>query len=177
MMRYRRLTVTQMSRHIKVSKANLYHFTAQMVRDGILSEPETSVKGNYVEKYYRLEWKSLASVDLVDQRRRVRELPPKDQKEILESFLASASVVTRLLAEEVGRADEPMLERIHNSFKSGLVNMSYLVLPDDIYEDMIRKLNDLVEGKHKGGGKNSTFKGNRVIILGIPQLYDDSVSD
>jgi DNA-binding MarR family transcriptional regulator len=45
-----KMTVTQMSKVVRVSRANLYHFVGQMVKDGLLSKPEAIVKKNYVEK-------------------------------------------------------------------------------------------------------------------------------
>jgi predicted transcriptional regulator len=171
LMRHPKLTVTQMSKDIGVSKANLYHFVGQMVKEGLLSKPEVAVRGNYVEKYYRLQWKALASVDPADQKKKVKVMNPEQQREILQSFVASVSLVSRLLAEEIRRSDKGTLERIHQAFQSDLVSMSYMVLPDSLYEQMIRKLNGVVEETRKGwGGEGLPFKGNRIIILGLPQL-------
>src|SRR5712691_8276822 len=65
-----RMTVTQMAKHVGVTKANLYHFVSQMVKDGLLSKPEAVVKENYVEKYYRLAPKLFESIDPSEQRKR-----------------------------------------------------------------------------------------------------------
>ena len=98
---------------------------------------------------------------------------PEQQREILQSFLASASLVSRLMAEEIRRSDKQTLERIHRAFQSELVNMSYMVLPDESYEDAIRKINavvgDIREGFHN---RNLPFRGNRIMILGLPQFED-----
>jgi len=171
LMRHPKLTVTQMSKDIGVSKANLYHFVGQMVEDGLLTKPEVAVRGNYVEKYYRLQWKALASVDPADQKKKVKAMRPEQQKEILQAFLASASLVSRLLAEELRRSDKDTLERINRAFQSDLVSMSYMVLPDLLYEQTVRKLNGVVDETRKSwGGKGLPFKGNRIIIVGLPQL-------
>ena len=172
LMRYPKLTVTQMSKSIGVSKANLYHFVSQMVRDGLLSKPEVAVRGNYVEKYYRLQWKALASIDPADQKKRVKAMSPEQQREILQSFLASASLVSRLMGEEIHRADKPTLERIHRAFHSELINMSYMVLPDKAYEEAVRKINAVVGDIRKGFDKNLPFRGNRIMILGLPQFEE-----
>lgn len=171
LMRHPKLTVTQMSKDIGVSKANLYHFVGQMVQEGLLSKPEVVVRGNYVEKYYRLQWKALASVDPADQKKKVKSMGPEQQREILQAFLASISLVSRLLAQEIRQSDKGTLERIHQAFRSELVSMSYMVLPDTLYQQTIRKLNGVVDETRKDwGGKGLPFKGNRIIILGLPQL-------
>ena len=43
-----RLTVTQMAKHIKVTRSNLYHFVGEMVEDGLLSKPQVVVKKNHI---------------------------------------------------------------------------------------------------------------------------------
>jgi DNA-binding transcriptional ArsR family regulator len=173
LMKHHRLTVTQMSKEIGVSKANLYHFVSQMVKDELLSEPEAEVKGNYVEKYYRLQWNVLASVDPADQRKKVKEMKPEQQREILMAFLASATLVSRMLTDEVSRADKDALKRISQAFQSRLMNMTYMVIPDEVYEGAIKKLNEAVDGIRKSmKGKRLSFGGNRILVLGVPQLQE-----
>lgn len=172
LMKHPKLTVTQMAKSMGVSKANLYHFVSQMAKDGLLSKPEVAVRGNYVEKYYRLQWKALASVDAADQKKRIKGMGPEQQREILQAFLASASLVSLLMAEEIRRADKAALERIHGSFQSDSIKMSYAVLPDKVYEEAIRKLNAVEEDVRKKFRKTLPFKGNRILILGLPQFEE-----
>jgi DNA-binding transcriptional ArsR family regulator len=173
LMNHPRLTVTQMSGDIGVSKANLYHFTAQMVRDGLLTVPEVEVKGNYVEKYYRLKWGTLASVDPAEQRKKVKSLSPAEQSEVLRSFLVSVTLMSRKLAEEVGDAGEEELSRIHSAFKDDRLSMTYMTLPDEIYTDTVTKLRKFVdEVREASMEKKLPFRDNRIVILGVPQLKD-----
>jgi hypothetical protein len=106
------MTVTQMSKFVRVGKANLYHFVSQMVRDGLLSKPETLVKKNYVEKYYGLDEKFFEALDPSEQRKRLKAARPEEFKTILQSTLVSIGLDFRLMAEEIARADETTLKQI-----------------------------------------------------------------
>jgi hypothetical protein len=101
-----------MSKFVRVGKANLYHFVSQMVRDGLLSKPETLVKKNYVEKYYGPDEKFFEALDLSEQRKRLKAARPEEPKTILQSTLVSIGLDFRLMAEEIARADETTLKQI-----------------------------------------------------------------
>jgi len=172
LMKNSKLTVTQMSKYIGVSKANLYHFTAQMVRDKLLSKPEVVVKGNYVEKYYSLEWGALESINAVE--RRMKSLKPEEQRVILQTFLVSATLVSRMLADELDRTDGKTLAKINSAYRNNMINTSYFLLPDDVYAEAIKKLNRATEEIleiYSKKGRHSKEQ-NRVIILGVPQVHE-----
>jgi hypothetical protein len=67
-----------MSKVVRVSKANLYHFVNQMVKDGLLSKPEAHIKKNYVEKYYRLKENFFEAIDPSEQRKGSRAQNPRN---------------------------------------------------------------------------------------------------
>jgi hypothetical protein len=124
------MTVTQMSKFVRVGKANLYHFVSQMVRDGLLSKPETLVKKNYVEKYYGLDEKFFEALDLSEQRKRLKAARPEELKTILQSTLVSIGLDFRLMAEEIARADETTLKQIAKSVAEDRITLSYSILSD-----------------------------------------------
>jgi len=169
LMKHPKLTVTQMSKEIGVSKANLYHFAAKMMKDGLLSEPEVVVKGNYVEKYYTLKWGALESINAVE--RRINSLRPEEQKEVLQTFLVSATFVSRMLADELSRPDKNALAKIHSAYRKNMINTSYLVLPDEVYAEAVRKLNKVVKEILGIYERKKELPGqNRIVILGVPQF-------
>jgi DNA-binding Lrp family transcriptional regulator len=166
-----KMTVTQMSKLVKVGKANLYHFVGQMVKDGILSKPEALVKKNYVEKYYRLEENFFEAIDPSEQRKRLKAARPEELRTILQSTLVSLGLDFRLMAEEIARADDKTLKQIANSVAEERITISYSILSDKTYEHILAELKRVnktiteVEGREK-----PSLQGNRVIVVGLPRL-------
>ena len=166
-----KMTVTQMSKFIGVSKANLYHFVGQMVKDGILSKRETIVKKNYVEKYYRLDEKFFRALDPAQQRERLKAARPEELKAILQSTLVSLGLDFRLMAEEIATADDKSLKQIAKSVAEEQITLSYSILSDKTYDHILTELKKInrtiseVERREK-----SSLRGNRVIIVGLPRL-------
>src|SRR5215831_11867981 len=142
LLRNNRMTVTQISEKLGVSKAYLYGFVRQLVKDGVLLQPESEVKRNYVEKYYRLNWKIFASTD---QKSQLKGMRPSEQKEVLQSFLAALGLHFRLFAEEVDRSGPEIYPRLQQSVRDDKVLMSYLVVPDIVYEKAVREVRRVIE--------------------------------
>jgi len=166
-----KMTVTQMSKLVKVGKANLYHFVGQMVKDGILSKPEALVKKNYVEKYYRLDERFFEAIDPSEQRKRLKAARPEELRTILQSTLVSLGLDFRLMAEEIAKADDTTLKQIARSVTEERITLSYSILTDKAYEHVLAELKRIsktiteVEGREK-----ASLHGNRVILVGLPQF-------
>ncbi len=172
-----KMTVTQMAKHVGVGKANLYHFVSQMVKDGLLSKPESLVKRNYVEKYYRLDEDFFDSIDSSVQRKRLKSAPLGELKSILQSTLASIGLDFRLMAEEIARADDRMLQEIARIVADERITLSYSILRDKAYEYVLgelRRVNKTV--MEKWGKEKLSLKGNRVIIVGLPYFGKETLS-
>ena len=169
-----KMTVTQMSKLVKVGKANLYHFVGQMVKDGLLSKPEALVKKNYVEKYYRLDERFFEAIDPSEQRKRLKAARPEELKTILQSTLVSLGLDFRLMAEEIARADDRTLKQIAKSVAEERITLSYSILTDKAYEHILAELKRIsktiteVEGREK-----PSLHGNRVIIVGLPHFGEE----
>ncbi|TMI21619.1 hypothetical protein E6H31_05005 [Candidatus Bathyarchaeota archaeon] len=101
---------------------------------------ETIVKKNYVEKYYHLDQKFFEALDPSEQRRRIRTARPEELKTILQSTLASLGLDFRLLAEEVARADDKIIEQIARSVAEERITLSYSILPDKAFEYVLAEL-------------------------------------
>jgi predicted transcriptional regulator len=166
-----KMTVTQMSKLVRVSKANLYHFVNQMVRDGILSKPEALVKKNYVEKYYRLDEAFFKALDPAEQRKRLKAARSEELKTILQSALISIGLDFRLMAEEIARADDKTLKQIATVVAAEKITLSYSILSDHAYERVLAELKRINKtiGDLERHSKPS-LQGNRVILVGLPRL-------
>ena len=166
-----KMTVTQMSKLVVVGKANLYHFVGQMVRDGILRKPEALVKKNYVEKYYRLDGKFFEALDPSEQRKRIKTARPEELKTILQSTLVSLGLDFRILAEEISSADDKMLKQIARMVAEERITLSYSILPDRAFEYVLAELKRINKTvMEQWGSEKSSLKGNRVILVGLPQF-------
>src|SRR4029077_4224814 len=166
-----KMTVTQMSKLVKVGKANLYHFVGHMVKDGILCKPEALIKKNYVEKYYRLDERFFEGIDPSEQRKRIKSAKPEELKTILQSTLLSIGLDFRLLAEEIARADDNTLEQIARSVAEERITLSYSILPDKAYEYVLAELKRVNKTViDRWGHEKSSMKGNRLILVGLPRL-------
>ena len=167
----RKMTVTQMSKFVRVGKANLYHFVGQRVKDGLLSKPEALVKKNYVEKYYQLDEGFFDALDPSEQRKRLKAARPEELKTILQSTLASIGLDFRLMAEEIARADERTLKQIAKSVAEERITLTYSILSDKAYGHVLAELKRInktiteVESREK-----PSLQGNRMILVGLPRF-------
>lgn len=162
------MTVTQMAGLIDVSRPNLYHFVSEMVDEGILLEPESRVKGNYVEKYYRLDSKAIELEDVNDWRKAVVSSGPKEKRDLLYAGLISLSMQFRILAEQVAGMDDKSLERLDDAFKKHRVLLAYGTMDDAKYEVVVRKLVEL--NREDEGEKAAPLGRNQVAMLAIPDF-------
>lgn len=170
------MTVTQMSNHVDVTKANLYHFVREMVKDGLLAKPEIRVKKNYVEKYYRLSEAAFKSVGPLEAQEKLSESKPEECRAILESFLTSLGLHLYLLAEQVKRAEDEKLAAIASAFKERMVVLHYSILGDAAYAYELKEYRRITKKSIERWGQKSeslSGNGNRLIIIGLPQLRTD----
>src|SRR5579884_3002415 len=79
-----RMTETQMQKFMGLSRANLYHFVQELVKAKVLTEPESVVKGNYVEKYYRIN--PVLRHSGYEQQKIVLSAGPEELRNIISSF-------------------------------------------------------------------------------------------
>jgi DNA-binding transcriptional ArsR family regulator len=164
------MTVTQMSKFTKVTRANLYRAVSEMVSEGLLLKPEVRVKGNYVEKFYRLNETMFGSMDSAEQRRSLDTLSSEDSVTMLRSIFEALSVQYRILAEQVKSADAEDRARIANFVKKGHGIFTYSALDDSQYKHFLgelMKINERISGQ---SAKNKQRGENTVIITAFPQF-------
>ena len=109
-----RMTVTQMSKVIKVSKSNLYHFISQMVQQGLVLEPEVIPKKNYVEKFYRLNEDMFRAEDPKEWEKILLGATNNKIKEVVSSVLMGYSMTLCFIADRVANSDDSDCENLRN---------------------------------------------------------------
>ncbi len=168
--RHDRMTVTQMSKLVKVTKANLYHFVNQMVRDGMLSEPEAVVNKNFVEKFYHLDEKFFKALDPEKQRKRLRASSPSELKTILQSALVSIGLDLRLIAEELSDADTNTLAKITKLVAEEKIILAYTTLSDKAYDSIVKELKEVNRSVKIDDEVKISQQKNRVLVVALPRL-------
>ncbi|MHB1650775.1 MAG: winged helix-turn-helix domain-containing protein, partial [Thermoplasmataceae archaeon] len=96
-----RMTATQMSKFIETSRSNLYQNLKEMVEGGILKEPETKIRKNYVEKYYSPNVELFQGFSFEDQMKVIESKDPEQLREYLISAIMSQILRLRIIAEEI----------------------------------------------------------------------------
>ena len=109
-----RMTVTQMSKVIKVSKSNLYHFISQMVQQRLVLEPEVIPKKNYVEKFYRLNEDMFRAEDPKEWEKILLGATNNKIKEVVSSVLMGYSMILSFIADRVANSDDSECENLRN---------------------------------------------------------------
>lgn len=123
----KKMTVTQMADHIKVSRSNLYHFVSQLVDDGILNEPEVVPKDNYVEKYYTLNESLFGAEQFEGVKESFVNFNPDEIRSVLTSFLLGQAFNLKMLADKIMASGEDELMKIKESLMLGDSFLSYSV--------------------------------------------------
>lgn len=109
---HEKLTVTEMSKYLDVSRSNLYHFVGQMVSGGVLNEPEVVANKNYVEKYYTLNEELFRLAEVGNWTEYFDELTLKELRTMLASSLLGMSGYLRMSAERMAIADDEEMNRM-----------------------------------------------------------------
>src|ERR1700730_9854905 len=170
------MTVTQMSKLLSTSKANLYHFVSEMVKEGLVLKPEVKVKGNYVEKYYRLNAEVFKGVDPEEQRKRIKPSSPEEYRELLQSYFLSMSAYFRMSAERISKADESTMGRVSDFAKAEKTLIVYSTVSDEGYEYALNELRRIVKTiiERWGNKKDVPSEKNRLILFAFPDLKERS---
>lgn len=125
---HNRMTVTEMSKYLNVSKSNLYHFVSQLLSDGVLNEPEVIPKKNYVEKYYTINMEMVETNDQEGWEAYLKDLNPDEARNMLGSALMAYSMNLKIAAEQIYNASDEDIEKVKDWMynKKGWVSFSSL---------------------------------------------------
>jgi len=175
--RNERLTVTQMAKYVSVTRSNLYHFVAEMVKDGLLAEPEVVVKKNHIEKYYFHNQEFWKAIDPIAQdKRMVEKLTRGEGRKLLRSTLLSMSLQYRLYADEFANATDEEMERVVEQFEKNRLMLSIWSVDDDVFDMVVSSMMKLRADVVAEGNRRPARKGkaeqNSVYIACIPNIFN-----
>lgn len=143
--RKNRLTVTQMAKHIKVTRSNLYHFVGEMVEDGLLSRPLVVVKKNHIEKYYSQNPEFWSALTPFGQEERLKEgFTAEEGRALLQSMFLSLSLQYRIYSDEFANASDEQLEKIGGEFERERLMVSLWSVSDEEYDRIIPSLKEVL---------------------------------
>jgi DNA-binding HxlR family transcriptional regulator len=169
-----RLTATQMSKIIGTSRSNLYQNLKEMVEDGILAEPESKVRKNYVEKYYYPNTQIFERFSPEDQEKVLMDKSPVELKEFFLSSLNSQILRLRIIAGEVDMMSGKELERLRDMYFYDQILFSNSWVKKETYERVLKyikeilyKLIDEEDAKTENHAEDDTYN---LILIGIPKI-------
>ncbi len=167
----KKMTVTQMADHIKVSRSNLYHFVSQLVDDGILNEPEVVPKDNYVEKYYTLNESLFGAEQFEGLKESFINSNPDEIRSVLTSFLLGQAFNLKMLADKIMACGEDELMKIKESLMLGDSFLSYSVSNIGNHPNMKKLIQEIEEELEREDPE--TYPSNPVIrylFVALPYL-------
>lgn len=169
-----KLTATQMSKIIGTSRSNLYQNLKEMVEDGILGEPESKVRKNYVEKYYYPNTEIFERFSPEDQKKALIDKTPEELKEYLISALNSQILRLRIIAREIEMMSRKESEKIRDMYFYDQMLFSNSWVKKETYEMVIKHLREIVyklidEEDAKTENHTEEDKYN-LILIGIPKI-------
>jgi DNA-binding transcriptional regulator GbsR (MarR family) len=169
-----KLTATQMSKIIGTSRSNLYQNLKEMVEDGILGEPESKVRKNYVEKYYYPNTEIFERFSQEDQEKALIDKTPEELKEYLLSALNSQILRLRIIAREIEMMSRKESEKIRDMYFYDQMLFSNSWVKKETYEMVIKHLREIVykmidEEDAKTENRTEEDKYN-LILIGIPKI-------
>ncbi len=169
-----RMTVTDMAKLVKVSRSNLYHFIAQMVKDGIVKPPEVIPRKNYVEKFYRLNDEMFKAEEMKEWEKLLRIASPKEIKETVSSILMGYSMILSFIADRISASEGDAVEQLRNwLIEETPYTLSYAVMSkktssriNPILKELWKALSDETE-KDDDSDSNAW---SRLLLVFLPML-------
>lgn len=169
----REMTVTQMSSHVSVTKASLYHSIAELMRDGLVSEPRIQVKKNYVEKYYRLNPLARRAIDPHELQRRFNQgANSTEYKDLLVAFFISLSLYFRMYAFSVSKASQERMKSIAREVEDRRLLLSSFSMDDAQYALGLQEVRDLLRRTRAREAAEQSIgrPENKIYIIAMPSV-------
>ena len=164
-----KMTVTQMSKYVKVSRPNLYHYVSQLVDDGILNIPESVVKKNYVEKYYSLNEELINEGSNEKWDEFITNKSPGEVRELLSSVLMGYSMILSMAAENIAHSSDSVIAKLVNKLKKGVGwTASYSLLGKGSTERIGPHVKKLQENLYEG--TSDEVHESRLLLVFLPVL-------
>jgi DNA-binding transcriptional ArsR family regulator len=168
----REMTVTQMSSHVGVTKASLYHSIAELMKDDLVSEPRVQVKKNYVEKYYRLNPLARRTIDPHELQRRFNQgANSTEYKGLLEAFFISLSLYFRMYAHSISNASQTRTKSIVREVEDRRLLLSSFSLDETQYGLGLQEVRDLLKRTRAREADRPVGRPeNKIYIIAMPAV-------
>ncbi len=170
-----KMTVTQISEHIKTSRSNLYQAISDLQEQGFVNPPDVVVRKNYVEKYYSLNDEAFNEKKAGEMNEEFKKMSPDRLRNLMATFLLSQSLNLKVIAQEIMNVpDEDMKRAVEDGTHSQL-SLSFSSLSDSSYSRVVEQLKpfmnyiDNPENFKKEDSKDKhEDETNMVLVMAIP---------
>ncbi len=171
-----KMTVTQISKHIKTSRSNLYQAISDLQEQGFVNPPDIVVRKNYVEKYYSLNDSAFNQTTAGDMNEEFKKMSPDKLRNLMATFLLSQSLNLKVIAQEImSVSDEDMMRAVEDGTKSNL-NLSFSTLSNEHFSMGVEKLKPFMDyvdtpENFKPEDMNEKKDGdhNMILVVAIPE--------
>ena len=171
-----KMTVTQISKHIKTSRSNLYQAISDLQEQGFVNPPDIVVRKNYVEKYYSLNDSAFNQTTAGEMNEEFKKMSPDKLRNLMATFLLSLSLNLKVIAQEImSVSDEDMMRAVEEGMESHL-NLSFSTLSNDHFSTGVEKLRPFIDyvetpENFKPEEKNEKKDGdhNMILVVSIPE--------
>ena len=170
-----KMTVTQISEHIKTSRSNLYQAISDLQEQGFVNPPEIVVRKNYVEKYYSLNNEAFNEKKAGELNEEFKKMSPDRLRRLMATFLLSQSLNLKVIAQEIMNVpDEDMMKAVEDGTHSQL-SLSFSSLSDDSYSRVVEQLKPFMNYidnpenfKKEDSKEKHEDDTNMVLVMAIP---------
>ena len=170
-----KMTVTQISEHIKTSRSNLYQAISDLQEQGFVNPPEIVVRKNYVEKYYSLNNEAFNEKNAGEMNEEFKKMSPDRLRRLMATFLLSQSLNLKVIAQEIMNVpDEDMMKAVEDGTHSQL-SLSFSSLSDDSYSRVVEQLKPFMNYidnpenfKKEDSKEKHEDDTNMVLVMAIP---------
>ena len=171
-----KMTVTQISKHIKTSRSNLYQAISDLQEQGFVNPPDIVVRKNYVEKYYSLNDSAFNQKTAGEMNEEFKKMSPDKLRNLMATFLLSQSLNLKVIAQEImSVSDEDMMRAVEDGTKSNL-NLSFSTLSNEHFSMGVEKLKPFMDyvdtpENFKPEDMNEKKDGdhNMILVVAIPE--------
>ncbi len=167
-----KMTVTQMSEYISVSRSNLYHFVSQLLEDGILNEPEVIPKKNYVEKFYSLNEELFKASEYERWGELLKSKSLEEIRGLSSSILLGYSMMLNMAANRFAHSSDEETAKLKDWLTSEMPwSTTYSLLSrksTDSIAPAVKALNDTLSATSEDTEDRQHF--SRLLVVFLPFL-------
>ncbi|MCL5888695.1 MAG: winged helix-turn-helix domain-containing protein [Candidatus Thermoplasmatota archaeon] len=168
------LTVTDMSKNLNMTRANLYRTVKNLVDENILLEGKTVVEKNYVKKYYSLNLEFFSSIKAAEQLDYIEKLDSEPFAEMLSSFFTSQSAFLNLQAQKINSMGRESRKQLKEKLTGDNFLFSFSSLENASFEKYLKRMKEVVAQMEKEDDelnqRDMKIGDNILLILAMPVI-------